>query len=61
MELRVHEVNQTSSGGSHVTIYEVDMEIVANVGVQVIGSEPKDAPRGYYHHAAKAICKGAEV
>lgn len=61
MQLSVRKVAQAASGGSHVTIYEADVEFVTGgSGVQVFGSEPRDALPGYYQEAAEAIRKGAE-
>ena len=49
------------SGGSHYTVYDADVEfIVAGSGVQVVGSEPKDALPGSYEMAVESIRKGAE-
>jgi hypothetical protein len=61
LELRVHKVVQFASGGSHVTKYEADVEFVAGgSGVQVLGSEPRDALRGCYQMAVESIRHGAE-
>lgn len=61
MELRVHKVAQAASGGSHVTIYDADIELVSGQpGVQVLGSEPRDALPGLYQEAAESIRRGAE-
>jgi hypothetical protein len=61
LELRVHKVQQAASGGSHVTIYEADVEFVpGGAGVQVLGSEPRDALPGDYGRAAESIRHGAE-
>lgn len=61
MKLRVHKVQQAASGGSHVTSYEADLEFVSDgAGVQVFGSEPRDAWPGCYQQATDSIRKGAE-
>ena len=61
MELRIHKVAQAASGGSHVTIYEADVELVpGGSGVLVLGSEPRDALPGCYQDAAESIRRGAE-
>lgn len=61
LELRINKVQQTASGGSHVTIYEGAVEFVAaSAGVQVLCSEPPDSLTGYYQQAIDSIRKGAE-
>jgi hypothetical protein len=61
LELRVHKVQQAASGGSHVTIYEADVEFVSgSAGVQVLGSEPRDGLPGCYQQAVESIRKRAE-
>jgi hypothetical protein len=61
LELRVHKVQQAASGGSHVTIYEADVEFVSGTaGVHVLGSEPRDALPGCYQLAIESIRKAAE-
>lgn len=61
MELRVHKVLLTASGGSHVTIYDAEVELVpGSASVQVLGAEPPYALPGHYQQATEAIRKGAE-
>jgi hypothetical protein len=62
MDLRVHRVQQRSSGGDHVTIYDADIELVAgNVDVQVVivGVDPTDADPDAVGSAKEAIRRGA--
>jgi hypothetical protein len=61
MQLRVHKVVQAASGGSHVTIYEAEIEIVpGGVQVEILGVYPEDAfPEGV-DAARDAIRRGAE-
>jgi hypothetical protein len=60
MELSVHEVCQTSSGGSHVTIYEADIDFVAgDVRVEVAGVHRAGAHPDAVESAREAIRVGA--
>jgi hypothetical protein len=61
LELRINKVQQAASGGSHVTIFEADVEFVrGEADVLVHGTEPGDAVPGYYREATEAIRRGAE-
>lgn len=61
MELRVYKVNQASSGGSHVTIYEAEFDLVPGVVVVDIATiDPSDARPVDVEAARRAIQKGAE-
>jgi hypothetical protein len=61
MELRVHEVAQAASAGSHVTIYEAEVELVpGEVRVEVAGVYPCDADPEAIASAADAIRLGAQ-
>jgi hypothetical protein len=60
LELRVHKVCQTASGGSHVTIYEADIELVAGGVVEVVSPYPEDADPADVDRAKEAIRRGAE-
>jgi hypothetical protein len=60
LELRVHEVCQTSSGGDHVTIYEADIDIWRGaVRVEVASVDPPDADPEAVALALEAIRTGA--
>ena len=60
MELCVHEVCQTSSGGDHVTIYEAEIDIIpGEVQVEVSGVEPAVADPDAVASAREAIRAGA--
>lgn len=62
LRLNVHEVCQSASGGSHVTIYQADVELMpAENGIQVLGQAPADALPGYFEEAKSAIQSGAEL
>ena len=61
MELRVHKVAQAASGGSHVTIYEAEIDLVpGDVEVEILGVHPKDASPDGVSAAKDAIRRGAE-
>jgi hypothetical protein len=61
LELSIHKVAQAASGGSHVTIYEAEVEFVASgVQVEVLGVHPNDALPAYVDVARDAIRRGAE-
>jgi hypothetical protein len=59
MKLHVHKVALFASGGSHVTIYDAEVEI-GGTGVRVIGTEPSGTVPGSYQEATEAIRRGAE-
>jgi len=60
LELRLREVCQTSSGGSHVTIYEADIDLIPEeVRVEVTGVHPADADANAVACAREAIRAGA--
>lgn len=62
MELRVRKVMQAASGGSHVTIYEAEVELThGDVRVEVTGVSPRDAEPEAVARAAQAIRAGAET
>src|SRR4051812_33712511 len=59
LELRVHEVCQTSSGGSHVTIYEADIDLApGEVAVEVASVYPAGADPDTVSSAWEAIRAG---
>ena len=61
LELRVHKVQQAGSGGSHVTIYEAQVELTpGGVVVEIAGIDPRDAEPAYVEAAREAIRRGAE-
>jgi hypothetical protein len=61
LKLRVRKVAQAASGGSHVTIYEAEVELVSGeVQVEVLGVEPKEALPVEVDAARDAIRRGAE-
>lgn len=61
MELRVHKIVQTASGGSHVTIYEAEVELVpGEVRVEMTGIDPTEAHPNDIAAAQIAIQRGAE-
>jgi hypothetical protein len=61
MELRVHKVAQAASGGSHVTIYEAEIDLApGSVEVEILGVHPKDAFPDAVAAAREAIRRGAE-
>jgi hypothetical protein len=61
LELQVHKVEQASSGGDHVTIYEAEVDLIpGSSGVEIQGVRPDDAAPGAAEAAAAAICRGAE-
>ena len=61
MELLVHKVQQAASGGSHVTIYEAEVDLIpGGSGVEVQGIRPDDGAPGAAELAASAIRRGAE-
>ncbi len=61
MELRVHKVQQTASGGSHVTIYEAEVELTSSgVQIELSGDSPKEADPADVTAALEAIRRGAE-
>jgi len=44
MELRIYKVAQAASGGSHVTIFEAEVELVpGGVRVEIAATHPPDA------------------
>jgi len=54
-------VQQAASGGSHVTIYEANVEFVSgSPAVHVFGLEPEDAEPGCFQQATESIRRGAE-
>ena len=60
MELRVHKVQQAASAGSHVTIYQADVELVlGDVRVEILGVEPNDTVPSAVEAAREAIRRGA--
>ncbi|MEL7512308.1 MAG: hypothetical protein AAGM27_09200 [Cyanobacteria bacterium J06554_3] len=62
LQLKVHKVCQSASGGSHVTIYQADVELVpAENGIQVLGQAPADDIGKCFEEARDAICAGAEL
>jgi len=61
LELSVHKVCQTASGGSHVTRYEADLEFVPGpVQIQVGRVDPANASAQSIEMAVTAIRQGAE-
>jgi len=61
LELDVHEVCQTASGGSYVAIFEADVELVVDgVEVQILATEPADESAWAVESAREAIRRGAE-
>jgi hypothetical protein len=60
MELHVHKVQQAASGGSHVTIFDADIEFSDNgVQVEIIRADSK-ADAADVEAARSAIRRGAE-
>jgi hypothetical protein len=60
MELRVRKICQTSSGGSHVTIFEADVDlVVGDVRVEIAKTDPPDADPRDVELARQAIHRGA--
>jgi hypothetical protein len=61
MELRVHKVAAAASGGSHVTIFEGDVQLAAaGVLVEIDRVNPADADPATIESAREAIRCGAE-
>lgn len=61
MELRVHKVQQMASGGSHVTIYEAEVELVSGgVQIEMSGVYPQEADPADVKAALEGIRRGAE-
>lgn len=62
MTIRVHEVNQTASGGSFVCIFDADIELNASGDVQVVVAsvDPPDTPSDLIESASEAIREGAK-
>jgi hypothetical protein len=61
MKYKVHKCCQSASGGSHVTIYDADLEFTVNRGdIQVILPPGQEAAVDV-QEAAEAIKKGAET
>jgi hypothetical protein len=61
LELRVHQVAQGASGGSHVTVYEAEVELTpGGVVVEIAGVHPCDAEPRDVEAARDAIRSGAE-
>ena len=60
IKVRVHEINQTSSGGSYVCIFdaEVMLRSTGKVEVVVAGVEPEDAEAELVCLAGEAIRAG---
>ena len=59
--MRIHKVAQAASGGSHVTVYEAEVELVpGEVRVEVAGIYPRNADPESVALAAEAIRSGAE-
>ncbi len=59
MKYKVNKVCQTSSGGSHVTIYDADLELNSENRVRVF-CPPGEEKNLSVQKAVKAIRKGAE-
>jgi hypothetical protein len=60
LELRVHKVVQTASGGSHVTIYEAELTLLdGSVQVEIVAVDPPDADSIAVEAARDAIQRGA--
>lgn len=63
MELRVHKVCQTASGGSYVAIYDADVDLLPadpQVTVEITGIDPADTDPADIEAACCAIRRGAE-
>lgn len=60
MELHVHKVIQTSSGGDHVTIFDADFTLVnGDIQVEIVATDPIDANTIAVAEARDAIQRGA--
>jgi len=61
MQLRVRKIAQAGSGGSHVTIYDADVQLIGDgVQVEVVNVDPKDTMQADVDAARNAIQFGAE-
>lgn len=61
MDIHVYKVNRFASGASHVTIFDADVELGGvGVKVEVLATEPADAPQEAIEAARRAIQRGAE-
>ena len=62
MKLKVQRINQMSSGGSYVVIYDADIELLSQPGtvVEILSTEPPDSDPELVELARLAILRGAE-
>jgi DNA/RNA-binding domain of Phe-tRNA-synthetase-like protein len=61
LELHVRKIVQTASGGSHVTIFDAEIELTpSDVRVEVLSVSPENAAQEDVDAARAAIQRGAE-